>query len=117
MSILNHLVATKSSRQVHFFHTCRNNTVHAFKSHVEELAASQTNVTAKFFYDQRTEQECGVGAAPLEIEHLLSPELADAEYYLCGPAPFMRHYLSELQRHGVTNQRIFAEAFGSGGVK
>ena len=116
ISILNHLVATQSSRKVHFIHTCRNNAVHAFKSHVEQLAAAQTNVEANFFYDQRTEQDRGIGAAPLAMDHLLSPELADAEYYLCGPAPFMRHYLSELKRNGVTSERIFAEAFGSGGV-
>lgn len=116
ISILNHLVATQSSRKVHFIHTCRNNAVHAFKSHVEQLAAAQTNVETSFFYDQRTEQDSGIGAAPLAIDHLLSPELANAEYYLCGPAPFMRHYLSELKRNGVTSERIFAEAFGSGGV-
>jgi hypothetical protein len=28
----------------------------------------------------------------------------------------MRHYLGELKRNGVTSERIFAEAFGSGGV-
>nr|WP_321270508.1 NO-inducible flavohemoprotein [uncultured Tolumonas sp.] len=116
VSILNHLVATQSARKVHFIHTCRNNAVHAFKSHVEQLAAAQTNVEASFFYDQRTEQDSGIGASPLAVDHLLSPELADAEYYLCGPAPFMRHYLGELQRNGVTSERIFAEAFGSGGV-
>jgi nitric oxide dioxygenase len=116
VSILNHLVATQSSRKVHFIHTCRNNAVHAFRSHVEQLAAAQTNVEASFFYDQRTEQDSGIGAAPLAMDHLLSPELADAEYYLCGPAPFMRHYLSELQRNSVTRERIFAETFGSGGV-
>ena len=116
VSILNHLVATQSSRKVHFIHTCRNNAVHAFKSHVEQLAAAQTNVETSFFYDQRTEQDSGIGASPLAVDQLLSPELADAEYYLCGPAPFMRHYLSELQRNGVASERIFAEAFGSGGV-
>ncbi|MDD2843216.1 MAG: nitric oxide dioxygenase, partial [Tolumonas sp.] len=116
VSIINHLIATQSARKVHFIHTCRNNAVHAFKSHVEQLAAAQTNVEASFFYDQRTEQDSGIGAAPLAVDHLLSPELADAEYYLCGPAPFMRHYLSELQQNGVTSERIFAEAFGSGGV-
>lgn len=116
VSILNHLVATQSSRKVHFIHACRNNAVHAFKSHVEQLAAAQANVEASFFYDQRTEQDSGIGAAPLAIDHLLSPELANAEYYLCGPAPFMRHYLGELNRNGVTSERIFAEAFGSGGV-
>jgi nitric oxide dioxygenase len=116
ISILNHLVATQSSRKVHFIHTCRNNAVHAFKSHVEQLAAAQANVETSFFYDQHTEQDSGIGAAPLAIDHLLSPELANAEYYLCGPAPFMRHYLGELKRNGVTSERIFAEAFGSGGV-
>ena len=116
VSILNHLVATQSARKILFIHTCCNNAVHAFKAHIEQLAAAQANVEASFFYDQRTEQDSGIGASPLAVDQLLSPELADAEYYLCGPAPFMRHYLSELQRNGVTSERIFAEAFGSGGV-
>lgn len=116
ISILNHLVATNSSRKIHFIHACRNNAVHAFKPHVEQLAVNQANVEARFFYDQRTEQDTNAEHAPFAIESLLSPELADAEFYLCGPAPFMRHYLSELQRSGVAGERIYAEAFGSGGV-
>lgn len=52
-----------------------------------------------------------------EITHEDLRALPDAIVERGAPAPFMRHYLSELQRHGVTNQRIFAEAFGSDGVK
>ena len=90
--------------------------MHAFKPHVEQLAANQANVEARFFYDQRTEQDTNAEPAPFAIESLLVPELTNAEFYLCGPAPFMRHYLSELQRSGVAGERIYAEAFGSGGV-
>ncbi|MNT87606.1 Flavohemoprotein [compost metagenome] len=39
-----------------------------------------------------------------------------ADYYLCGPAAFMRAQREALVGLGVTEDRIHAEAFGTGGA-
>lgn len=40
----------------------------------------------------------------------------DADYYLCGPLPFMRQQNHSLLELGVPQERIHSEAFGTGGV-
>jgi nitric oxide dioxygenase len=41
--------------------------------------------------------------------------LPDADYYLCGPLPFMDEQRRALSELGVPPQRIHAEVFGTGG--
>jgi nitric oxide dioxygenase len=39
--------------------------------------------------------------------------LPDADYYICGPVPFMQAKLRALQDLGVPQDRIHYEVFGS----
>lgn len=41
---------------------------------------------------------------------------ADADYYLCGPVPFMHEQYRALLERGIAKERIHSEAFGTGGV-
>jgi len=41
---------------------------------------------------------------------------ADADYYLCGPVPFMHEQYRSLLALGIAKERIYSEAFGTGGV-
>ena len=38
--------------------------------------------------------------------------LADADYYLCGPRPFLRAFVGGLAQAGVRSDRIHYEFFG-----
>jgi len=38
--------------------------------------------------------------------------LAEADYFLCGPKPFLRAFVSALARAGVASDRIHYEFFG-----
>lgn len=40
--------------------------------------------------------------------------VADADYYLCGPASFMAGQMASLKELGVPADKIHAEAFGTG---
>lgn len=40
--------------------------------------------------------------------------LPDADYYLCGPVPFMRVEQKGLEEMGVPRERIHSEVFGAG---
>jgi len=38
--------------------------------------------------------------------------VAEADYYLCGPRPFLRALVSDLRSAGVSSDRIHYEFFG-----
>ena len=121
VSILNHLVGLNDERQIRFVHGCRNSSVHAMKEHVNSIAAERGNVRKAVFYE-----EIGHADQPgRDYDHAGRVDLLairdevivpDADYYLCGPAGFMRAQRAALTGLGVPDERIHAEAFGSGGA-
>jgi nitric oxide dioxygenase len=121
VSILNHLVRQNDDRQIRFVHGCRNSSVHAMKEHVNGIAAERGNVRKAVFYeevghgDQRGRDYDHAGRVDLHAirEDAIVP---GADYYLCGPAGFMRAQRQALASLGVPEDRIHAEAFGSGGA-
>ncbi|MBO9328225.1 nitric oxide dioxygenase [Achromobacter sp. HZ01] len=121
VSILNHLVGLNDDRQIRFVHGCRNGSVHAMKEHVNSIAAERPNVRKAVFYeevgngDQRGRDYDHAGRVDLLAiqDDAIVP---GADYYLCGPAGFMRAQRQALTSLGVPEDRIHAEAFGSGGA-
>lgn len=121
VSILNHLVRLNDDRQIRFVHGCRNSSAHAMKEHINSIAAERDNVRKAVFYeevghgDQRGRDYDHTGRVDLHAirEDAIVP---GADYYLCGPAGFMRAQRQALTSLGVAEDRIHAEAFGSGGA-
>lgn len=121
VSILNHLVGLNDERQIRFVHGCRNNSVHAMRDHVNSVAAERANVRKAVFYE-----EVGHGDQPgrdydyagrVDLNAIRDDVIVPgADYYLCGPAGFMRAQREALTGLGVPEDRIHAEAFGSGGA-
>jgi nitric oxide dioxygenase len=121
VSILNHLVGLNDERQIRFVHGCRNNSVHAMRDHVNSIAAERANVRKAVFYE-----EVGHGDQPgrdydyagrVDLNAIRDEVIVPgADYYLCGPAGFMRAQREALTGLGVPADRIHAEAFGSGGA-
>ncbi len=120
MAMLDHLVQAKQPRQVRFLHACRHGGVHAFREHVANIAAENAHVQSVIHYESPREQDGTQGFAhrPGRIDIAALKDLAllpDADYYLCGPVPFMQAQAKALQAQGVPAARIHAEAFGTGG--
>ncbi|RSE92063.1 NO-inducible flavohemoprotein [Achromobacter aegrifaciens] len=121
VSILNHLVGLNDERQIRFVHGCRNNSVHAMRDHVNSIAAERANVRKAVFYE-----EVGHGDQPgrdydyagrVDLNAIRDEVIVPgADYYLCGPAGFMRAQREALTGLGVPADRIHADAFGSGGA-
>ncbi|MDE2075702.1 MAG: NO-inducible flavohemoprotein [Burkholderiales bacterium] len=122
MSMLDHLLQSGSKRTIRFVHACRHGGVQAFGEHVRNLAREYPQVkTSVYFEDPRPEEDrLGVHydrAGRLNWVDLAQDALLpDADYYLCGPVPFMQEQLKELCSRGVEAHRIHLEAFGTGGV-
>ncbi|MDN0081536.1 NO-inducible flavohemoprotein [Crenobacter sp. SG2305] len=118
VSMLNQLVQEQPTRRVAFVHAARNRQVHALNDHVRSLAERHPQLNVQVFYEHASNDD----RLGVDYEHQGRIDLAairdtaivpDADYYLCGPVPFMRAQLASLQELGVPAERIHYEVFGS----
>ncbi|WP_019447813.1 NO-inducible flavohemoprotein [Cupriavidus sp. BIS7] len=104
-------------RQVVFVHGARNSGVHAMRDRLREAAKTNTNLNVIVFYDDPLPQDvagrdfdhAGLVTVKAIKEAVLLP---DADYYICGPIPFMRIQHDALKELGIREARIHYEVFG-----
>ena len=117
MSMLESIVQSGSGRPVWYVHGAHDGRVHAMRDHARELAAKGRNVTVRTYYEApnagdvagRDYDEAGF----INVDWLAgNTPVEEATYYVCGPRPFLRAYISGLARVGVPLQRIRYEFFG-----
>lgn len=104
-------------RQVVFIHGARNSAVHAMRDKLRQTASTYSNFKALIYYDapldtdvqgQDYDRKGMIELADLR-EQILLP---DADYYICGPIPFMRLQHDALRALDVAESRIHYEVFG-----
>ncbi|KFN03638.1 NO-inducible flavohemoprotein [Bacillus clarus] len=117
MSMLNTLIEQKSKRNVYFVHAALNSNVHAMKEHVETVEKQNEQVKAYTCYSSPTEQD--VVTKNFDKEGFVEEEwlqsilpTTEAEFYFCGPVPFMKHVYTILTHLGVKQENIHYEFFG-----
>ncbi|RAB79024.1 nitric oxide dioxygenase, partial [Burkholderia multivorans] len=104
-------------RQVVFVHGARNSGVHAMRDRLRETARTHTNFSLIVFYDDPLPQDlpgrdydhAGLVDVNAIKDAILLP---DADYYICGPVPFMRLQHDALKRLDIPEARIHYEVFG-----
>ncbi|WP_175775378.1 NO-inducible flavohemoprotein [Burkholderia anthina] len=104
-------------RQVVFVHGARNSGVHAMRDRLRETAKTYANFKLVVFYDDPLPQDAegsdydrkGLVDVNAIKDTLLLP---DADYYICGPVPFMRIQHDALKNLGIHEARIHYEVFG-----
>jgi nitric oxide dioxygenase len=117
MSMLN-AVLNETERQVVFIHAARNSAVHAMRDHLREAAEKHPRLKTFVFYNEPLAEDVEgtdydyPGLADLNLISK-SALLPNADYYLCGPIPFMRMQIDALATLGVDESRIHYEVFGS----
>lgn len=117
ISMLNS-VLQDSHRDVVFVHGARNSAVHAMRDHLYKLARHFARLKAVVFYNEPLASDIQgqdydyLGLVDLRqiAEIVLLPQ---ADYYMCGPIPFMRQQQAALTAMGVTSSQIHYEVFGS----
>jgi nitric oxide dioxygenase len=112
VSMLN--VEAASGREIRFIHAALNSKVHAFKAHVDQLAAANDNVSALYVYNEPT-SECMPHASGFVTADLVAsqlPEDRDVEFYFLGPKPFMVSMLRIARELGVPPSQVHFEFFG-----
>ena len=122
IAMLNQLVTLDMPQPVTFIHACRSSQVHAMKQHIHDLKAKfprlSTFTTYEFPHDGDVLGVDYEAAGRLDLASMdaaLLPTTAD--YYLCGPMPFMAEQHKALVARGIPAENIHSEAFGTGGVK
>jgi nitric oxide dioxygenase len=116
VSMLNRVLQSPG-RDIVFVHGARNSAVHAMKDHLEQTAQQHPNFKTIFFYneplpgDQQGKDYDFPGLVDIGpiAEKVLLP---DADYYICGPLPFMRMQHDALLAKGIKEPRIHYEVFG-----
>ncbi|MEH7083643.1 NO-inducible flavohemoprotein [Neobacillus drentensis] len=116
MSMLKTVVEVQPERKVTYVHAAANGNVHALRDEVEELSKLD-NVNSYFFYDSPTEEDRKNNRFDVEgyvtrdwLQEKVNAK--DADFYFCGPVPFMKAINRSLKEIGVTEDRIHFEFFG-----
>jgi nitric oxide dioxygenase len=104
-------------RQVVFVHGARNGAVHAMRDRLRQTAATYANFKAVVYYENPLPADIAgqdydrAGFINLdELRDLIL--LPDADYYICGPIPFMRLQHDALRAMDIPETRIHYEVFG-----
>ena len=118
LSMLETLAARRAAQPVQFIHGTLSGATHALGERARELAAtSGGRISATTFYEcPRPQDAHGVaydeaGRVTLDWLRANTP-LAGADYYLCGPRPFLRAFVGGLAQSGVPAGQIHYEFFG-----
>ncbi|MGO4152019.1 globin domain-containing protein [Cupriavidus sp. YAF13] len=113
---LNTVAQRNPSRKVVFGHAARMASHVAHLKDVKHAARKLPKLRTHFFLESEEPAEfLAQPALPgrMDIDVILADEdLADADFYLCGPLPFMQAQRAALQARGVKAERVHREVFG-----
>lgn len=116
LSMLKTVVEIQPERKVTFIHAAANGNVHALREEVTSLSTLD-NVNTFVFYDSPTEEDRENNR--FDVEGYVTFEwlknnvpVKDADFYFCGPVPFMKAINRFLKELGVSEERINFEFFG-----
>ncbi len=117
VAMLEWLVTEGSAQPVHYIHGTHDRETHAMRAHIRALAQQGKAVKVTDFHQTPLADE--IPGQDYDLAGLISDEwliantpVAAADYYICGPRPFLRAAVSALSLAGVASSRIHYEFFG-----
>ncbi|WP_437200806.1 NO-inducible flavohemoprotein [Planctomicrobium sp. SH664] len=117
LSMAKSLTRSAGQRPVHFIHAARNSRHQPFQEEIRELRGSSAQVRTHILYDAPLagDVEAGhcdrIGTISLDFLRNETP-YREAQFYFCGPKPFMQAVYAGLKELGVQEERIRFEFFG-----
>ncbi|MFD2116575.1 NO-inducible flavohemoprotein [Paenibacillus yanchengensis] len=115
-SMLSTALAEQVKRPITYVHAAINKEAHAFVEQLKQLQTEHNQLQAYVCYEQPTENDTlhvdYNKAGYIDLPWLRSIIPTDADFYICGPLPFMKavyHMLTEL---GIDAKQINYEMFG-----
>jgi nitric oxide dioxygenase len=106
--------ALKADRDIHFIHAARHSGVHAFRDHVDQLAACSKRLQRRYIYADSSKGHAPDAVGLLDTAKLAQwlPESRDVDVYYLGPVGFMKSVKQSLRELGVPESQTFYEFFG-----
>lgn len=107
-------IAQHSTREAWFLHGTRCRSQHAFGDAIRKTAQSRSNLKVAIFYDSVGEDDL-LGVHHDESGYIAADELRqhipifNAEFYYCGPVPFLRAIECALETLKVPQERYRCE--------
>ncbi|APW61601.1 NO-inducible flavohemoprotein [Paludisphaera borealis] len=117
LSMLKTLAHSQVDTPIHFLHAARNSRFHAFADEVRALADATPNIQVHFRYDEPLADDVvlrrcdSTGLIDLALLDEFLPG-KDADFYFCGPKPFMEGLHRQLREWGVDDSQVHYEFFG-----
>ncbi|MET4898323.1 NO-inducible flavohemoprotein [Sphingomonadaceae bacterium jetA1] len=117
VAMLETIVERHPALAVDYVHGTHDRDTHAMRDHVRALAAGSGAITVTDFHQTPLADEVAGRdydeAGLITSEWLVANTRVDAaDYYICGPRPFLRAAVSALSLAGVPADRIHYEFFG-----
>ncbi|MFD2762165.1 NO-inducible flavohemoprotein [Lentibacillus juripiscarius] len=117
MGMLETLAETNPNRPVTFIHATQSSSSHAMKERVEQLARKHSNISSFVCYDSPSAEDRALknyhkeGFVDLAWLQSIVQYDSKAEFYCCGPAPFMNSVDRALTDWGIPNEQTHYEIF------
>ena len=117
ISMMNMIVDSGSNQEVWFIHGARNSAEHALSNHIRNVAQQNDNVHVHVAYSKPLKENLegrdydSKGYVDVELLKNILPG-NEAEFYLCGPPPFMKSLFDGLLEWEVPEYCINYEFFG-----
>lgn len=102
---------------VQYIHGTHNRETHAMRDHVRALAKANANISIIDFHQTPLADE--ISGKDFDFDGIITDDwliantpVDKADFFICGPRPFLRAAVSALSLAGVASQRIHYEFFG-----
>ncbi|AOZ91512.1 NO-inducible flavohemoprotein [Paenibacillus crassostreae] len=115
VSMLETLASEQPERKVTYIHAAINGKLHALKGLVEDLVQSQSQLTTYVCYESPNEGDTYDKPGYIDLPWLQKIADPNADFYFCGPTPFMKAIYKALLEWKVPEERIHFEFFGPAG--
>ncbi|WAH38159.1 NO-inducible flavohemoprotein [Alicyclobacillus dauci] len=119
MSMANTLMERRPAHSVTYVHAALNGRVHAFKSDLTEMAKRHPAFRHYVVYERPSNEDRSHAHFAkdgfIDLDWLQTISTQDAEFYFCGPTPFMKAIYKALKQWGVEDTHIHYEFFGPQG--
>jgi len=117
LSMLEYITERQPERTVDFLHSSINSAVQPMAERLKELGRLNSNLTLSIFHTDTQGEMKGVDfdhKGFITQAHLEKSIRDRADYFLCGPIPFMKSMYTYLKDLGVATEAIHYEFFGEG---
>ncbi|MCP1469647.1 nitric oxide dioxygenase [Sphingobium sp. OAS761] len=117
VAMLEALVKADADVPVQYIHGTHDRETHAMRGHIRALAERSKVVKVVDFHqtplaDEVKDLDYDEAGIITDEWLVANTPVAEADYYICGPRPFLRHAVSTLSLAGVPSDRIHYEFFG-----